>query len=131
MKIHNVKVNVAGGNLSKVYDYGPKDLSCNANVSVSFQLPQAISVSFTPGTKVAISKVGGGLDSNYFTVKYQPKNFLNVDTYTPDRMQCEAHIEGYQEYNSFQAFGTFEVETYDDQGLSEKAQVSAGRSGGI
>lgn len=113
--IHNVKVNVAGGNLSKVYDYGPKDLSCNANVSVSFQLPQAISVSFTPGTKVAISKVGGGLDSNYFTVKYQPKNFLNVDTYTPDRMQCEAHIEGYQEYNSFQAFGTFEVETYRAQ----------------
>ena len=30
-------------------------------------------------------------------------------------MQCEAHIEGYQEYNSFQAFGTFEVETYRAQ----------------
>ena len=31
--IHNVKVNVAGGNLSKVYDYGPKDLSCICQLS--------------------------------------------------------------------------------------------------
>ena len=113
--IHNVKLDLAGNRASKVYDYGPKDVSCDANASVSSQLPKAISVSFTPGTKVAISKVSGGLDSNNFAVEYQPKNFLAVDSYTSDRMQCEAHIEGYQTGSYFKANGNFRVETYKRQ----------------
>jgi len=113
--IHNVKLDLSGNIASKVYDYGPKDVSCDANASISFQLPKAISVSFTPGTKVAISKVDGGIDSNNFAVEYQPKNFLAVDSYTSDRMQCEAHIQGYQTGSYFQAYGAFEVETYKGQ----------------
>lgn len=120
---HNVSLDVAGNIASSVYEYGPKDISCDANASVSFQLPQAISVSFTPGEKVAITKTDGGFDSNNFTVEYQPKNFLGIDSYTANRMQCEAHIEGYQTGSYFQAYGAFEIETYRAQ------QPSGGHQG--
>lgn len=113
--ISYVDLDVHGADDSLVYDYGPANTSCSANASISFQLPYAISVSFSPGTSVDVERIDGGLDSNNFTVRYQPKNFLGFDTYTHDDMQCEAHIEGYQDGYFYQAFGSFEVEIYRAQ----------------
>ena len=64
---------------------------------------------------VTITGVKVTIDSNNFTVRYQPQNFLGFDTYTHDDMQCEAHIEGYQDGYFYQAFGSFEIEIYRAQ----------------
>lgn len=113
--ISYVDLDVHGSSDSLVYDYGPENTSCNANASINFSLPYAISVGFSPGESVDIEKVGGGLDSNNFTVRYQPKNFLGFDSYTHNDMQCEAHMKGYQDGYFYQAFGTFEIKTYRAQ----------------
>lgn len=112
--VRKVEVEVKGGSNSTIYDYGPVNQSCGASASVSFGLPYSVNVSFNPGSKVAISKVSGGINSNSVKICYQAKAPIGIDGYEYDGMRCEAHIEAYQSNNqNLYGYGQYNVYTYE------------------
>ena len=111
--IHKVEVEVKGSSSSLIYDYGPLNQSCGASASVSFGLPYSISVSFTPGSNVGITRSAGGINSNSVKIKYQIKSPAGLNGYEYDGVRCEAHIESYQRNNRYlYGYGQFNVYTY-------------------
>lgn len=117
--VRKVEVEVKGGANSTIYDYGPLNQSCGASASVSFGLPYSINVSFTPGSKVSISKVSGGINSNSVKICYQPKTLIGIDGYEYDGIRCEAHIEAYQSNNKYlYGYGQYSVHTYEHDSYS-------------
>lgn len=120
--IRKVEVTVKGSSSSTIYDYGPLDQSCGASASVSFGLPYSINVSFNPGSKVAISKISGGIDSNSVKICYQPKTVIGLDGYEYDGIRCEAHIEAYQANSGYlYGYGQYGVYTYEHDSYSGDA----------
>jgi len=101
--IENATAEVGGSDTSKIYDYGPTNTSCSANASISFGLPYSVSVTFSPGSKVAITKESGGIDSKTVKIKYQPKDALGVNA-VASNLRCDAHAETYDTNST--AFGT-------------------------
>lgn len=111
--IRKVDVKVKGSSSSLIYDYGPLNQSCGASASVSFGLPYSVSVSFSPGSKVGITRLNGGINSNTVTIQYQIKTPIGLNGYEYDGVRCEGHIESYQRNTSYlYGYGQFNVYTY-------------------
>lgn len=110
--IQKVDVTTYGAPSSKIADYGPTATSVGAGASISFSLPKAISVSFTPGPRTKISKISGGIDNKAVTIRYQPRSMAGLDSYTQDDIRCDAHIESYQSGPLGAGYGAFEIHTY-------------------
>ena len=111
--IQKVDVTTYGAPTSKIIDYGPPATTVGSGASISFSLPKAISVSFTPGPRARISKVSGGIDNKDVTIRYQPLTMVGLNGYTQDDIRCDVHIESYQSGPLGAGYGTFEIHTYD------------------
>ena len=110
----NPDVTVSGSKISTIDDYGPTPESHSAGVSVSFSLPKGISVMFTPGPNIQISREAGGINSSSITLRYQALTSIGFKGYTDDNLRCDAHIESYQGVGAMASgFGNFSILTYE------------------
>lgn len=112
--IRHADVTVSGSNISTIYDYDPVAGRHDTGVSVSISLPKAISLSFTPGPHIEISKEAGGINNRSLTLRYQALTPIGLDGYTSSDLRCDAHIESYQSVGAMAGgFGDFSVLTYE------------------
>lgn len=115
--LRDAEIEVRGGSGARNLDYGPEDTDCGPSTSISVGIPSGIGASFTPGARLAIEKVGGGLNRRNLVLNYQPRTLAGTHGWESDGMRCEAHIEAYQPGDSVIGSGSFEFITHDGRDL--------------
>lgn len=95
---------------SKILEYGPPNQTVSDGSNVSFTLGYGIgSITYTPDSKVSISKYSGGINYSSVEVRHQPVGAFGQSVKT-DYLRSELHYVARDTSSSYQANSTATAE---------------------
>ena len=96
---------------SAIYGYGPLDRSASTS-NIEFSLPWGLTFGFNPESRVAVSRMSGGINDFSVKINFGVFNALGAPSCDFDGMWCESTFEAYGPNDYFMGMGSYSILTY-------------------